>query len=100
MCYLLIIFRTRVVLCGPLLRSLYVLITTCHGQICSAALDAVSIMLLKLPVFQGWQYGTVRYASTVRYAPFFGKKYGTLVRYVIIAKVRVRYVGTCYKYAY
>ena len=49
---------------------------------------------------QGWQYGTVRYASTVRYAPFFGKKYGTLVRYVIIAKVRVRYVGTCYKYAY
>ena len=43
---------------------------------------------------------TVWYASTVRYAPFCGNYYGTLERYVIIAKVRVRYVGTCYKYAY
>ena len=37
---------------------------------------------------QGWQYGTVRYAS------IFAKKYGTLVRYAFFVKVRVRYVGT------
>ena len=44
------------------------------------------------------RYGTqARYASTVRYALFFGKQYGTLVRYVFIAKVRVLYVVKCYK---
>ena len=37
---------------------------------------------------QGWQYGTVRYAS------IFAKRYGTLVRYAFFVMVRVRYVGT------
>ena len=43
---------------------------------------------------QGWQYGTVRYVGTVRYASIFVKKYGTLVRYAFFVMVRVRYVGT------
>ena len=37
---------------------------------------------------------TVRYVGTVGYASIFAKKYGTLVRYVFIVMVRVRYVGT------
>ena len=40
------------------------------------------------PGYQGWQYGTVRYAS------IFAKKYGMLVRYAFFVMVRVRYVGT------
>ena len=43
---------------------------------------------------QGWQYGTVRYLGTVRYASIFAKKYGTLVRHVFFVMVWVRYVGT------
>ena len=43
---------------------------------------------------QGWQYGTVRYVGTVRYASIFAKRYGTLVRYAFFVMVRVRYVGT------
>ena len=39
----------------------------------------------------------VRYVGTVRYASIFVKKYGTLVRYAFIAKVRVRYVGTLFE---
>ena len=49
---------------------------------------------------QGWQYGTVRYVGTVRYASTFAKKYGTLVRYAFLAMVRVRYVGTLFEFAY
>ena len=50
---------------------------------------------------------TVRYVGTVRYASIFAKKYGTpflqwcgygtLVRYALFVKVRVRYVGTLFE---
>ena len=46
---------------------------------------------------QGWQYGTIRYVGTVRYASIFAKKYGMLVRYAFFVMVRVRYVGTLFK---
>ena len=47
-----------------------------------------------MTLYQGWQYGTVRYVGTVRYASIFAKRYGTLVRYAFFVMVRVRYVGT------
>ena len=31
---------------------------------------------------QGWKYGMVRYASTLRYVPIFTQKYVTFVRYM------------------
>ena len=31
---------------------------------------------------QGWKYGMVRYASTLRYVPIFTQKYITFVRYM------------------
>ena len=47
---------------------------------------------------QEWQYGTVRYVGTVRYASIFAKKYGTLIRYAFFVMVRVRYVGMLFKF--
>ena len=46
---------------------------------------------------QGWQYGTVRYVGTVRYASIFVKKYDTLVRYAFFVMVWVRYVGRLFE---
>ena len=43
------------------------------------------------------RYGTI---STVRYAAIFANKYDTLVRYALLAMIRVRYVGTLHEYAY
>ena len=43
---------------------------------------------------QEWQYGTIRYVGTVRYALIFVKKYSTLVRYAFFVMVRVRCVST------
>ena len=50
-------------------------------------LEAKLLSLLQC-LRQGWQYGTVRYAS------IFAKKYGALVWYAFFVMVRVRYVGT------
>ena len=55
---------------------------------------------------------TIRYVGTVRYAPIFARKYGTLVRYAFLSRyghgtlvryaflvmVRVRYAGTVFEF--
>ena len=44
----------------------------------------------------------VRYVRKygIRYALILAKKYGTLVRYALVVKVRVRYVGTLFECGY
>ena len=54
-------------------------------------LSALSPIHIRLTRNQGWQYGTVWYVGTVRYASIFAKNYGTLVRYAFFVMVRVRY---------
>ena len=49
---------------------------------CGRSIELLAFLLVTGRSRQGWKYGMVRYASTLRYVPIFTQKYVTFVRYM------------------